>query len=279
MTVRIILFSDLDGTLLDRETYSHREAAEGLQWILARKIPVIFCSNKTRAEQEVYRKQLGVNDPFIVENGGGVCVPREYFSMIPENSRPSGPYNVIDLGLEYSAVRRILDLVRRETGIPFRGFGDMDEAQVATMTQLDGEAARRAKLREYGETVVLGNPDRDLSRFREVTARHSLECVHGGRFLNVMGGSNKGSAVRILTHLFRCEYGEVRALGIGDGQNDRSMLEAVDIPFLVQQAGGVWAAMEVPNLTQIDGIGPAGWNRLPGMVEHLMENSEPEGAS
>ncbi|MFQ5918142.1 MAG: HAD hydrolase family protein, partial [Candidatus Binatia bacterium] len=63
----IIIITDLDGTLLNRQTYLLRDAALALDLIEARNIPLIFCSSKTRAEQEVYRKQLRIDHPFIVE--------------------------------------------------------------------------------------------------------------------------------------------------------------------------------------------------------------------
>ncbi|RLI93151.1 MAG: hypothetical protein DRO95_00515, partial [Candidatus Altiarchaeales archaeon] len=46
---RYIIFTDLDGTLIDEE-YSYRDAEDALSIIKKREIPLILCTSKTRAE-------------------------------------------------------------------------------------------------------------------------------------------------------------------------------------------------------------------------------------
>jgi predicted mannosyl-3-phosphoglycerate phosphatase (HAD superfamily) len=57
-TPKVVIFTDLDGALLDRETYSFEPALPALRFIKEKKIPLIFVSSKTRAEIEGYRKKL-----------------------------------------------------------------------------------------------------------------------------------------------------------------------------------------------------------------------------
>ncbi|UCH52084.1 MAG: HAD hydrolase family protein, partial [Chloroflexota bacterium] len=64
---KLVIFSDLDGTLLDRATYSYDKALPTVDYLRERGIPIVFCSAKTRVEQEVYRRELKVFHPFIVE--------------------------------------------------------------------------------------------------------------------------------------------------------------------------------------------------------------------
>ena len=72
MNLKTVIFTDLDGTLIDTETYSYDRALPCIEHLRNQEIPIIFCSAKTRAEQEVYRKELQIKDPFIVENGGAI---------------------------------------------------------------------------------------------------------------------------------------------------------------------------------------------------------------
>ena len=67
-TVKTVIFTDLDGTLLDRKNYSYEAAVDSINYLKDHKIPVIFCSAKTRQEQEYYRQIMGMFHPFIVEN-------------------------------------------------------------------------------------------------------------------------------------------------------------------------------------------------------------------
>jgi mannosyl-3-phosphoglycerate phosphatase len=72
-----IIFTDLDGTLLHPKSYSFQEAMPALDLIRAQGIPLVLCSSKTRAELEIYRARLDNGDPFIIENGGALYVPRD----------------------------------------------------------------------------------------------------------------------------------------------------------------------------------------------------------
>lgn len=80
--MKLILFTDLDGTLLDPYTYSYQESLWAINLLKREQIPIIFCSAKTQAEQEVYRKALEIIDPFIVEEGGGILIPQIFHSPL-----------------------------------------------------------------------------------------------------------------------------------------------------------------------------------------------------
>ena len=47
---------------------------------------------------------------------------------------------------------------------------------------------------------------------------------------------------------------------IGDSPNDASMLEVVDLPFLVQRPDESWADMDIPGMRRVEGVGPAGFS-------------------
>ena len=77
--MKLVIFSDMDGTLLDSK-YSFRDAEKALDLIKKKKVPLILSSSKTRAELELYRKKMRNRHPFIVENGGAIFIPKNYFS-------------------------------------------------------------------------------------------------------------------------------------------------------------------------------------------------------
>jgi len=65
-----IFFTDLDGTLLDHDTYSFEKAHQALEILRKKNIPLVLCTSKTRTEIGFYRKILKNSHPFISENGG-----------------------------------------------------------------------------------------------------------------------------------------------------------------------------------------------------------------
>mgnify|MGYP000395087993 CR=1 FL=1 len=160
MSVRFVIFTDLDATLLDHRTYSFKPAKPVLEKVKKLKIPVVLCTSKTRAETEALVQQLGLKHPFIVENGGAVFMPENYFppaffKKLGVKTVKKNGYRVVELGTPYRRLRQFFKLVRKNTGFPLVGFGDLTVDQVAALTGLGRKEARRARQREYDEPFFL----------------------------------------------------------------------------------------------------------------------------
>ncbi len=109
-----IVFTDLDGTLLDSNTYSYQKSLAAINRVKEAGIPIIFCSAKTRAEQETYRRELALFHPFVVENGGAIFIPRAYFPFRFDYHRAVDDLLVIELAIPRSRVRKLLAEIARE---------------------------------------------------------------------------------------------------------------------------------------------------------------------
>ncbi|MFC2002012.1 mannosyl-3-phosphoglycerate phosphatase [Chloroflexota bacterium] len=260
MQPKRVVFTDLDGTLLDFATYSYAKALEALRQLQEKEIPIIFCSSKTRAEQEIYRQKLNINDPFIVENGGAIFIPRDYFPFDFDHTKITEDYFVIELGIPYNRIREKLKKVESEPGLELKGFGDLSAEEVAEDSGLSLPFAALAKQREYAETFIIPDSKEDKKTVLQKIEETGLNWTHGGRYYNAMAGSDKGKAVNILSKLFRNKFGEIETIGIGDSQNDLPMLAAVDIPVLVQKPGNRWEEVNSTSIHRTEGVGPEGWS-------------------
>lgn len=266
-----IIYTDLDGTLLDFDTYSYALTQSTVKQLMAMDIPVVFCSSKTRVEQEIYRQAMRLHTPFILENGSAILIPEGYFDFDFHTLKALQDYKLtrienyiaIVLGKSYQEIRKAIERAREETNIHPRGYADLTVEEIVQLTGLTAEAAQRAASRDYSETLLQGveSSSERWHQFLKRLDQEGLQCVSGGKFHTVMGkGSDKGKAVQILNQLFRKQHGEISTVGLGDSANDLPLLEAVDIPFLVQKPSGKWQHIENPRITKIDAIGPQGWN-------------------
>lgn len=256
-----IIFTDLDGCLLDASTYSFEAAAPALGALRERGIPLILASSKTRAEIEALRARLDHADPFIAENGGGLFIPKGHFPFPLEGSVLRGPYQVVETGTPYPQLRTALKEIERALGWELRGFGDMPPEEVVTRTGLSYADAVLAKQRQYDEPFVIDPPEQTAAVLEQIKA-HGLSCTRGGRFYHLTGDTDKGWACRYLTDCYRRVHGALRTAAIGDTLNDLSMLAAVDRPFLVQREDGSYDdAIRLPNLVRVDAPGPVGWKQ------------------
>lgn len=258
-SLRLIVVTDLDGTLLHPRTYSFEEALPALELMRQREIPLVICSSKTRAEIEVYRQRLDNTHPFISENGGGIYIPAGYFPFRGSGEQRGG-YEVISLGSPYEEIRKRFTAMRDRLGIAVRGFGDMTEEEVAGLTGLAIEEARLAKQRDYEEPFIF--IDKNDDRFLKEIEGEKLRWTQG-RFFHLMGDHHKGKAVTILRKLYERRDGPVMTIGIGDSLNDLPFLAAVDRPVLVKKESGRHdGRIDIPGLVRTEGIGPAGWNEV-----------------
>ena len=87
MTTRPLIFTDIDGTLLDHFDYSFSDAIEVIEALNERHIPIIANTSKTFAEMEKLQQTIGFNSPFISENGAVVYIPIGYFATQPEHTK------------------------------------------------------------------------------------------------------------------------------------------------------------------------------------------------
>ena len=240
--MKTILFSDIDGTILNSE-YKFKIVDPKIKQLLNMGVSFVFCSSKTRAEIEFYRKSLGIPDPFIIENGAAIIVPKNYF---PDNDYEKSTicYDNIEIGIPYPVLRQKLQAIKNNTNFQIVGFGDMTAKEISKDSRLPIKLAKLAKQREYDEPlrIVAGNEE----QFVMAAEAEGLSVVKGDRYWHLKGLHNKGTAVKILINLYRVSFGQIRTVGVGNGPNDLPMLSAVEKSFWVdndEHINDVWVSV------------------------------------
>ena len=272
-----VVITDLDGTLLQSLTYSYTAALDAVRNLQAQEIPIVFCSAKTKQEQQVYREELGIEAPFIVENGGAIYIQKDYFRLPFSYDKASEDFLVIEFGMPYSELRHklsmALDVACRQIednpklgSVSINSFGDMSKEDIAKETGLSLKMASFAKQREYSETLKIDGGQRAVETVCQEIGKVGLLCIHGGKFYEVTGGNDKGKAVKVLLEIFKLNYGDITSYGIGDGADDLSLLANVDHPMLVQGADKHWQRLKVRNLKRVKGVSTDGWSKAIEMV-------------
>lgn len=240
----LLIFSDLDATLLDHNTYSFQEALPALQLIRKRKIPLILSSSKTYDEMIVIRKELNNHDPFIYENGSGI-----YFED-----------NKVSLGTSHSEISNLLqDLKKR---FSFTSFYDLGPAGIQKETGLDINASERAYRREFTEPLIWKDSTQNLIIFKQLLQQNNLTAAQGGRFLTISSAKNKGDALLWVKKRYESiAKVKITTIGLGDSENDINMLDCADNAIIVRHPKKLPPNINGhASLIITDAIGPKGWN-------------------
>jgi mannosyl-3-phosphoglycerate phosphatase family protein len=235
----MIVFSDVDGTLLDRDTYSHAQAAPAIAQLRAHGIPLVLVTSKCRAEVEVLRLAIGNTDPYIVENGAAAIIP-------------NGPTLVF--GSTAAAARSALRTASATAAVRVRGFSEMSIDEICERSNLPPAAAALASHREYGEPFVL--LDGSAEALADALAAQGFQMTRGGRFYHVLGGCDKARAVTALAERIEDD----NTAGLGDAPNDAGFLAAVRWPILMPSPHLDAMRQLLPSARIAPAPGPAGWN-------------------
>ncbi len=236
---RMVVFTDLDGTLLDRDSYSYAQAEPAIAHLRANGIPLVLVTSKTRAEVDALRRQMGNTDPYIVENGAAVVIPGE-----PD----------IVLGATAAAARAALHAASLVSGVSVRGFGQMPVEEIAERASLPPAAAALAACREFGEPFVVTQGD--IEPLTAALAALGFQVTRGGRFFHVLGGCDKARAVAALA----AHLNDPDTVGLGDAPNDIGFLQIVRHPIVVPSSHTPAVLAAVPHASLAPAPGPAGWN-------------------
>ncbi len=259
-----LVFTDLDGTLLDAETYAYNEAHDALELLKSRMIPLIPCTSKTHAEVIDLRSELDLNSPFIVENGSAIFFERNYFDKLDLQIDEYDSLAYILLGKSYAEILSVFEKIKLKYHSGIKGFNDMTINEVRHYTGMEAHEAGLAKKRLFSEPFVCNANENIIDRITQEVHAAGCRLLRGNRFFHLLGNTDKGEAVKQLKHLYQKEYNtnQIKSIGIGDSMNDLEMLKAVDFPVLVKKKYGKHLQeIQVPGLIYSPGIGPAGWSR------------------
>lgn len=256
----IAIFTDLDGTLLDHDSYGWEEAAPALNHCKELGIPLIMTSSKTRAEIGGLQRELGLSSPFISENGGGVFFPKGGNHPHPPDAILSNGLWRWSLGSSYDSLVKALGEVRDELGWKIRGFSEMPLEEISRLTGLDMASSRLASQREYDEPFILME-EGDVDALEHAAKQRGLHITKGGRFYHLHGRSDKGEAMGRLVAWYKTYHPSVLSIALGDSPIDFSMLKGADYPVLIRSSHQYPELPEmIPRLTVTQEPGPKGWN-------------------
>ncbi|MEM6480601.1 MAG: HAD hydrolase family protein [Pseudomonadota bacterium] len=249
----VLVFSDLDGTLLDHSTYSWKPAKPALSYLRRLGCGVVLATSKTAAEVAPLRDEIGFSDwPSIVENGGGLLLANKA-------AESTGPI--------YQELRMRL----AELPPGFVGFGDMSISEICERTGLSEDAARNAKMRRFSEPGVWTASESALDAFISAANLDGLLIQRGGRFLSISFGGTKADRMSEVIRQISPKF----TIALGDAPNDIDMLERADHGVIVANSASTLmprlhgeATGRIRRTTQ---EGPSGWSKA--VLEILEETS------
>ena len=264
---RLIVATDLDGTLLDHHDYSWDAARPAMTKLENLGIPVILNTSKTYSEVLDLQQQLGIAGPFIVENGSALLLPTEPFNWLLDglenaNVERLGEYYQVVLGARRKDIIDFIHELRSGNSWQFAGFSDWSVQQIMDNTGLDQTSAGKAAEKMFSEPIRWDDSAENLEEFTAQVVQQDYTLLRGGRFYHVQGQTDKGKPLLWLQNLYAAKTGtRPKLICLGDSENDVQMLNVADFPVCVRSPVGDYPMVDTDRpVILTEAYGPAGWN-------------------
>ncbi|MGJ8657416.1 MAG: HAD-IIB family hydrolase [Akkermansiaceae bacterium] len=267
MTKKLLIITDLDASFID-ENYQYSEALEAVNKLSELGFPLVFNSSKTLIECEALAEELNLTTPRIAENGGIIAVPNN--SELSPLCQPSEQYawdqqkNSATLltGLSREFILKEAHQVRAELGYSFEGFHDWTPERLSNITGLTLQAAAQAKQRHVSEPIIWDDSPENWGNFNSLMQAKSIRTLRGGRFIHLMGPSDKADGLKVTKQLYQEKFPDIEwiTVALGDSDNDQSMLEAADIAVVIPHEDGPKIQVNKPNSILAKFPASKGWN-------------------
>lgn len=266
-----LVISDLDGTLLNHDSYALDGALPAIRLLKEKQIPIIFNTSKTWAETLSIRQALDIHDPFIVENGSCIYCPKILFTNAPPAAESRDSFWATTIGQSIRDIRAILNSIDTPH-THYTRLSDCTIDEAVSLTGLNPEQARQAVNREFSEPLIWHEDEVALTKFKQQLSVHRLTTLRGGRFLHVLGECDKGLAARLLTQYYPVP---VSTIVLGDSPNDVAMLKMADISIIIRSPSSHLLSDLVEADIHTTAVAPAGWTE--GIKKALSKTGQNQG--
>lgn len=228
MSKFVIILTDLDGTMVSHVDYSYGDLKQVLKDLKAdqHQYVVIPCTSKTELEVLKFGKEIGLNGPHIVENGGKI-IPAEsgLFSTFRDPSSVS-----------ISQIKELLNLFPSRIRKSIKCLHEMSVSDISQMTGLGNVDAANAKNRKHSLVFELAKEDDVLMEIEGLLENTNYKITKGGRFFHMIGRRDKAKAAQQLIKwgLDKGLDGNYEIWALGDASNDLSLLKMADKSAIIK---------------------------------------------
>ncbi|UOD35525.1 HAD-IIB family hydrolase [Deferribacteraceae bacterium V6Fe1] len=254
--MKYLIFTDLDGTLLDHFTYSFKEAIPCIDIIKTKNIPLAFITSKTKVEVEKIISQVDYDIVFSVENGAAVY----FFDKLKIHNKVFGEKleKIIQF---YEKVKKRYNLL---------SVFEISEEKLSEMVNLSVEKIRLLKEREFSVPFII-KVNNNLQQLEAEAASSGFKILKGGRFYHLVSkNQDKGVALNYIKNILGKNC---KCIGLGDSGNDYDLLSNVDIPIIIKKYDDSYdeKLLDIKGAIKSRFVGPKGW--CDSLIKFLKEEN------
>ncbi len=272
---RYLIFTDLDGTLLDHNNYLFGNNKKMISTIINNKNEIIFNTSKTFSECKKLLKELKLsNMPFSTENGAVLYFPKIRFNKI-KNSSSFDIYWKLRIA-KLSSKNWYQFLKQKQKKYNFLIAQDLSSKILKKYTNLDDTS--KMLNREASQIILWEDSLVNLKKFKNaLKSEKQGVLIQGSRFIQVSSVCNKRIAKKLISHAYDYQfYGTYskNTIALGDSKNDIDMLNSASYPCLIKNRSGYFPKLRSnkKNIIKSSKFAPDGWRQVLYKLNKTLDN-------
>ena len=247
----VVIFTDLDGSLLHRDTFKFDSIKDYIKSLVSKGVIIIPNSSKTEKEIEKFNEELGLNLPYISENGSSIHGLNLITSNFPDK---------LVLSREKEELLKIY-----ENKVPEKlkekcfQISKMSKKEKEDILGQKDEKLKDALNRKYTLPFLFKGDKNEKYRLIKILNSNSLTLQEGGRVYNLCDNINKVKSMNRVIKILKKTEDKIKTIAVGDNFNDLEMLRNCDIPCLVFNDQFKLDQININNLIFSNKPSPEGW--------------------
>ena len=248
---KVVIFTDLDGSLLHRDTFKFDTIKNYISSLVDEGIIIIPNSSKTEKEIENFNEELGVDLPYISENGSSI----HGLNLINHNFP-----NKIILSREKEEIQKIFnEKIPEQLKDKCIQISKMNKKEQEKIFGQKDSKLKDALNRKYTLPFLFRGDKNEKKKLLKILNSNSLTLQEGGRVLNLCDNINKVKSMNRVIKILKKTEDKIKTIAVGDNYNDLDMLKNCDIPCLVFNDKFKLDQINIDNLIFSNEASPEGW--------------------
>ena len=248
---KIVIFTDLDGSLLHRDTFNFDSIKDYIISLVSNGIIIVPNSSKTENEIEKFKDDLGIELPYILENGSAIhglnIVNQNFPNKIILSREKEELIKIFNDKVPEQLRDKCVQVSRLNKNEQERIFGQKDNNLKNVLN------------RKYTLPFLFKGDKNEKNKLSKILSNNSLTLQEGGRVVNLCDNINKVKSMNKVIKILKKTEDKIKSIAVGDNYNDLDMLKSCDVPCLVFNEKFKLDQINIDNLIFSNLPSPEGW--------------------
>ena len=248
---KVAIFTDLDGSLLHRDTFKFDPIKDYILSLVDQGIIIIPNSSKTEKEIEKFNQELGVKLPYISENGSSI----QGLNIINANF----PDKIVLSREKEELIKIFKDKVPEQLKNKCVQISEISKKEQEKIFGQKDDKLKNALNRKYTSPFLFKGDKNEKNTLSKILNSNSLTLQEGGRVINLCDNINKVKSMNKVIKILKKTEDKIQSIAVGDNYNDLDMLKSCDVPCLVFNEKFKLDQINIDNLIFSNMPSPEGW--------------------